>query len=133
MIVDDYQSDTVTEGIRVRVTTQFLPEQSDLRRGMRFFAYTILISNEGDRPARLISRHWIITDGWGHVEEVKGPGVVGKTPYLRPGESFEYTSGCPLPTSTGSMEGTYQMQRDDGTSFDVRIGRFLLAEPGAVN
>ena len=90
------------------------------------FRYTIIIANEGDVPAQLVSRHWIIIDANGHREEVKGPGVVGETPRLEPGKSFKYQSFCQLKTSWGTMEGTYQMKRDDGDTFDVNIQRFYL-------
>lgn len=100
---------------------------------MYFFAYTIHISNEGQQPARLVSRHWIITDANGHVEEVRGEGVVGDKPRLEPSQSFEYTSGCPLATPVGSMRGYYRMVRDDGSSFEVVIPEFLLICPHVNN
>lgn len=128
-----FQSEAVTRGIRVRVRSQFVPERSDPEQGQWFFVYRIQISNEGASPAQLVSRHWIITDANGHVEEVQGPGVVGEQPLLGPGESFEYTSGCPLPTPFGTMEGTYQMVGRDGERFDARIAAFTLAEPTAVH
>lgn len=124
-------SDTLTHGFRVRVQPRFLPEHSNPSRWV--FSYTVTISNEGSTPARLVSRHWIITDGWGTVEEVQGPGVIGETPHLQPGEGFVYTSFCPLPTPTGTMEGSYQMVADDGSPFDIRIGRFFLADPSQMN
>jgi ApaG protein len=100
---------------------------------MYFFAYRITITNVGDAPARLMSRHWIITDGSGRVEHVKGPGVVGEQPRLEPGAGFQYTSFCPLPTPVGTMEGSYQMVRDDGREFDAQIAPFTLAAPNALN
>jgi len=98
-----------------------------------FFAYTIRIENDGAATVRLLSRHWIITDGNGRVEEVRGPGVVGQQPVLGPGASFEYTSACPLPTPFGVMEGSYQMSTESGERFDVRIAPFSLSEPYAIN
>ena len=103
------------------------------RRGQWFFLYTVTISNESDAVVQLISRHWIITDGYGDVEEVKGPGVVGEQPVLEPGQAFQYTSGCPLPTEFGTMHGTYQMATSDGDSFDAEIAPFTLSRPHAVH
>lgn len=108
---------------------QFLPEQSDPDADRYLFAYTITIRNLGQRPAQLISRHWIITDGNNETQEVRGLGVVGKQPFLQPGESFEYTSGCSLTTPIGTMKGKYQMVGEDGTPFDVDIPEFVLAIP----
>jgi ApaG protein len=113
----------------VTVSPRFLPDQSDPERGHYVFAYTIRIVNSGDVRAQLISRHWIITDGEQHVEHVRGPGVVGEQPHLSPGEAFEYTSGCPLGTPFGSMQGSYQCVADDGTAFEVPIPEFLLSVP----
>jgi ApaG protein len=126
-------SDTTTEGIRVRVRSEYRPERSNPSRKQYFFAYTVRILNEGTRTVQLISRHWVITDANGHVEEVRGPGVVGEQPVLRPGTAFEYTSGCPLPTEFGTMHGTYQMRVTDGAEFDAVIAPFRLAFPHAVN
>lgn len=126
-------SDAVTQGIRVRVRASFVPERSDPGNEEFLFAYRVTIRNEGDAPARLVARHWIIMDGSGRVEHVRGPGVVGETPRLEPGEAFEYTSYCPLPTPVGSMRGTYQMVRDDGTSFDAQIGAFSLMTTPMLN
>ncbi|MCE9589067.1 MAG: Co2+/Mg2+ efflux protein ApaG [Planctomycetes bacterium] len=119
-------SDTITQGIRVDAHAFYLPDESDPTIGKYLFGYRISITNEGDAPAQLVSRHWLIIDADGHREEVNGPGVVGKTPRLEPGESFEYTSHCPLGTEWGTMQGEYQMKRDDGTPFEARIGRFFL-------
>ena len=113
----------------IAVKPQFLPEQSDPERDHYLFAYTIKVTNTGEVTAKLISRHWIITDADHHVEEVKGAGVVGEQPVLRPGESFEYTSACPLATPLGSMKGSYQCVAEDGTKFDVPIPEFVLATP----
>lgn len=122
-------SDTVTDGVRVRVAAQYQPDRSDPDRGEWFFFYRVMLSNEGERSAKLLSRHWVIVDALGERTEVRGPGVVGEEPLLQPGETFEYMSACPLGTEWGTMEGSYRMERDDGEEFDVRIGRFFLA-PG---
>jgi ApaG protein len=126
-------SEAVTEGVRVRVQSRYVPERSDPARNAWFFAYTILITNEGERTVQLLSRHWIITDGEGHTEHVRGPGVVGAQPVLPPGESFEYTSACPLRTAFGTMHGTYQMVTDDGERFDAEVAAFSLSTPYAIN
>ena len=125
-------SEAVTKGIRVRVTTQYDPSRSMPQLNRWFFLYTVRISNECGETAQLLTRHWIITDATGHVEEVKGPGVVGEQPVLSPGQSFEYTSGCPLPTPFGSMRGTYQMVTTGGERFDADIAEFTLSEPTAL-
>lgn len=126
-------SEAVTQGIRVRVRSRYVPERSKPEKGQWFFAYTVEIENGGRKSAMLESRHWIITDAHGHVEEVRGPGVVGKQPVLAPGEVFEYTSGCPLRTPFGSMRGTYRMITKDGEVFEAEIAAFALVEPYAVN
>ncbi len=126
-------STATTDGIRVSVKSQYLADQSVPQSKRYVFAYTVTIANEGGEPAQLQTRHWIITDGNGKVEEVKGPGVVGQTPYLRPGEQFEYTSGCILQTPRGQMHGSYQMVRPDGRGFDAVIAPFLLALPHSLN
>jgi ApaG protein len=118
-----------THAIDVSVQSRFLPEQSLPEDGRWVFAYTIRISNSGTVPARLISRHWLITDDNGKVVEVRGEGVVGEQPWLRPGEEFEYTSGAVLETSGGSMRGSYQMLADDGTRFEADIAPFALTVP----
>ncbi len=120
-------------GVRVSVLSEYAPDRSNPGRKQWFFLYTITITNEGPQTVQLISRHWIITHGDGHVEEVKGAGVVGQQPTLRTGESFTYTSGCPLPTPFGTMQGTYQMVARNGESFDVRIAPFTLSEPYTVH
>ena len=122
-------STAVTQGIRVTVTSTYVAERSTPERNRWFFAYTVTIENEGRAPAQLRTRHWIITDGGGKVEEVRGDGVIGKQPRLGPGEQFQYTSGCELTTPVGTMHGTYQMRRDDGTWFDATIAPFSLAAP----
>ena len=116
--------------IDVRVVPRYLPEQSDPLPENYGFAYTITLSNLGDAPAQLISRHWIILDADVHREEVRGLGVVGQQPLIKPGEGFEYTSGCRLHTPTGTMEGSYRFVREDGESFDVPIPRFVLDASG---
>ena len=115
--------------IEVQVQTRFLADQSTPEDGRFVFAYTIRIYNSGNVPARLISRHWLITDGNGKVQEVRGEGVVGEQPWLRPGDDFEYTSGAVLETALGTMEGSYQMLADDGTHFDAAIAPFTLSIP----
>lgn len=126
-------SEALTEGVRVRVRSEYRPERSNPQRKQFFFAYTVRILNESTRTVQLISRHWIITDANGTQEEVRGPGVVGEQPVLRPGGSFEYTSGCPLPTEFGTMQGTYLMRAQDGTEFSAAIALFRLAFPLAIN
>jgi ApaG protein len=127
-------SEAVTNNVRVEVESQYAPEQSQPFQSQWFFHYTIRITNESDETVQLLSRHWIITDANGHIEEVRGPGVVGEQPVLSPGESFQYTSGCPLKTSTGVMRGTYQMvYTDRGDHFDVEIAPFALHEPYTVH
>jgi len=128
-----YGSETNTRGVIVRVESSFVPERSEPLKNRWFFAYRIKIANHGDQVVQLVSRHWIITDANGNVEEVKGPGVVGQQPVLEPGESFEYTSFCPLTSPFGSMRGTYQMTTEHGVSFDAEIGEFELSEPMDVN
>lgn len=115
--------------IGVAAVPRFLEEQSQPAQGRYAFAYTITIRNEGALPAKLLTRHWVITDANGKVEEVRGPGVVGEHPHLAPGEAFEYTSGAVLETPVGTMQGSYQMVADDGTAFDAPIPRFTLSVP----
>ena len=115
--------------IEVQPMAQFIPDQSDPDENRYLFAYTITISNAGNVPAQLISRHWVITNADEEVQEVRGLGVVGKQPLLKPGESFQYTSGSALSTPVGTMKGTYQMVAEDGTHFDAEIPEFTLAMP----
>ena len=122
-------SSAVTQGIRVTVTSQYVPEQSAPHQGRYVFAYTVVIANEGAVTATLRTRHWVITDAAGKVEEVRGDGVVGEQPRLGDGQRFQYTSRCVLTTPVGSMHGTYQMRRDDGTGFDATIAPFSLVAP----
>jgi ApaG protein len=123
----------LTDGIRVQVTSRYLAEQSMPQMRRFVWSYTVRITNEGLDSARLVTRHWIITDASGKVDEVKGPGVVGEQPRLEPGDSFQYTSGCILQTSRGTMHGTYQMVRDDGGGFDAEIAPFTLSMPQELN
>lgn len=113
----------------VEVEPRYLPEHSEPDEDRYVFAYTVRIANTGETSARLISRHWIITDANGQVNEVRGQGVVGEQPLLEPGESFEYTSGCPLETPVGTMRGSYQCLAEDGTRFKAEIPEFALAGP----
>ena len=126
-------SDTTTRGIRVQVESFYDEERSAPGESYYFFAYQVRISNVGQETARLVSREWIITDAHGHEQRVQGPGVVGEQPMLAPGETFEYTSFCPLPTTVGTMHGTYQMVTREGERFDAVISPFSLAIPHAVN
>ncbi len=115
--------------IHVAARAFYLEEQSNPEQDRYVFTYTIVIQNQGNVAARLLSRHWIITDANGKIEEVRGEGVVGEQPYLRPGEGFQYTSGAILETSVGSMHGSYQMLADDGMTFDASIPAFVLSVP----
>ncbi|HEY8049687.1 MAG TPA: Co2+/Mg2+ efflux protein ApaG [Ramlibacter sp.] len=117
--------------LRVEVQPEFLPDQSAPDEGLYTFAYTITITNSGDVPAQVISRHWLITDASGMTEEVKGLGVVGHQPLLKPGEAFQYTSGCRLRTASGTMRGSYFCVAEDGERFEVPIAPFDLADPAA--
>ena len=123
--------EAVTRGVRVRVTPQYLEDESAPAEERFFWAYTIDIINEGSETVQLRSRHWRITDAAGHTEEVRGPGVVGKTPVLAPGASFRYTSGCPLGTPSGIMVGSYQMTTEAGELFNVAVPAFSLDSPHA--
>ena len=128
-----YNSEATTNNIRVRVRSQYVPERSDPDSNEWFFIYTVEIANLGETSAQLISRHWIITDAEGEVEEVRGPGVIGEQPTLEGGQKFTYTSACPLRTPFGTMHGTYQMVADNGAEFDAEIAPFSLAQPHAIN
>ena len=119
--------------ISVDVETAYVQEQSDPAEDRYVFAYTVTIRNEGRAPARLLRRHWIITDGNGEENEVRGDGVVGEQPRLQPGDGFRYTSGAILRTPVGTMRGSYQLVDDEGVEFDAPIDPFLLAKPGSVN
>jgi ApaG protein len=126
-------SDTITRGVRIIVHPKFVPEQSDPESDQYLFAYHITIRNEGREPVQLQSRHWVITNGEGRIEEVRGPGVVGYQPRLEPGQEFQYTSGCPLDTPVGTMHGSFQMVTESGENFDAAIAPFRLAVPSALN
>jgi ApaG protein len=126
-------SEAVTRNVRVEVESRFAPEHSQPFQNHWFFYYTVRITNEGEDTVHLLSRRWLITDGSGSTEEVHGLGVVGEQPTLAPGESFQYTSGCPLKTPTGVMRGTYQMAGEDGDHFNVEIAPFALHEPYTVH
>ena len=126
-------SEAVTDSIRVEVMSQYSPENSRPLQDVWVFEYTVRITNLGTDTVQLISRHWIITDALDHVEEVKGPGVIGEQPVLAPGESFKYSSWCPLKTPTGMMRGTYQMVRNGEAEFDIEIAPFALKARYMVN
>ena len=117
----------------VSATPHYLAEQSTPDENHYLFAYTVTIRNTGEVAGQLLSRHWVITDGDGQVHEVRGEGVVGEQPVLQPGESFEYTSGCPLTTPVGSMKGSYQCVASDGTRFDAPIPEFVLSMPRSLH
>ena len=119
-------SEVVTEDIRVEVMSSYSPENSRPLEGEWVFQYTVRITNQGRDTVQLLGRHWVITDGAAQVEEVRGPGVVGKQPVLGPGESFKYSSWCPLKTPLGMMHGSYEMARTDGRHFDIEIAPFAL-------
>ncbi len=126
-------SEAVTNDIRVEVLSRYSAENSRPLEDNWIFQYTVRITNQGSETVQLISRHWIITDGAQNTEEVQGPGVVGEQPVLAPGESFQYSSWCPLKTPTGKMHGTYQMVRANGNQFDIEIAPFALKAKYAVN
>lgn len=125
--------EAVTRGVRVRAEPRYHPERSDPIAHEWFFSYAIEVVNESAHPVQLVARHWIITDATGRQEHVRGAGVVGEQPRLQPGERFRYTSFCPLPTSLGSMHGTYTLQRDDGEVFEAEIAPFVLVDPSTEN
>lgn len=126
-------SEAVTEGVRVSVRARYSKEHSSPQQSQWFFLYTITIANESEHSVKLVNRNWLILDATGKSEEVHGPGVVGEQPALEPGQAFEYTSGCPLPTPFGSMSGTYEMTREDGTSFEAEVRLFQLRQPNAIH
>ena len=128
-----YESEALTKGIRVHVTSQYSAEHSQPLQNRWLFLYTVAISNESTDTVQLISRHWIITDADNKIEEVRGLGVVGQQPTLAPGESFEYTSSCPLPTPFGTMEGTYHMVTSSGQRLEVAVATFTLSEPYTIH
>jgi ApaG protein len=124
---------TIARTFQIKVKCQYVQSESSPEDNHYFFAYRISIKNLSEHPAQLMSRHWLITDGLGHVEEVEGPGVVGLQPKLNPGQEFEYESACPLRTSSGSMRGSYQMRDDSGTTFNIDIPEFFLIAPNALH
>ncbi len=124
-------SEATTHGLRVSVRPSYLPEQS--KPGQWLFAYNVEIFNESMESVQLLSRHWVITDADGRVEEVSGPGVVGEQPVIGPGDTYDYESYCPLPTPFGTMRGSYKMRSEAGHLFDVRIATFELAPPMAIH
>lgn len=126
-------SETTTRGIRIQVSSRYLPDRSSPKEGTYLFTYHVRISNVGEETAQLVSREWIITNADGEVERVKGPGVVGEQPVLPPGAAFEYDSFCPLKTAVGSMQGSYQMVTVGGEKFDATIEPFTLAVPNSLN
>jgi ApaG protein len=128
-----FTSEATTRGVRVAVVSEYAPGRSKPQDNQWFFLYTITITNEGTETVQLISRHWIITNANGQIEEVRGPGVVGEQPVLAPTESFTYTSGCPLTTAFGTMEGTYEMAAKSGDRFEAKIAPFTLSEPYTVH
>lgn len=125
--------DTQKYDVKVDVQTQYIAGQSDPEQGRYVFSYTITIRNEGSVPAKLLTRHWIITNANGKIQEVRGEGVVGEQPHLKPGEGFRYTSGAVLETPVGSMQGSYQMEADDGVKFDAEIAPFSLSTPHTIH
>jgi ApaG protein len=127
------RSEAETGGIRVTVRARYSGEHSSPPNSRWFFLYTIRIHNESETAVQLLNRHWTIVDGTGHTEEVHGPGVVGEQPVIEPGNGFEYTSGCPLPTPFGSMAGSFEMQRADGTQFEAEVGLFELIQPSSIH
>lgn len=128
-----HTSDAITRGIAVNVEAELDPGRSRPQNDEWFFLYTVTIRNLGVQTVQLVSRHWVITDGQGHQEEVRGPGVVGEQPVLAPGDEFQYTSGCPLTTAFGTMQGSYRMVTENGDSFEAEIAPFTLSEPFTVH
>ena len=120
-----------TDAIQVDVEPQFLADRSDPMRNRFFWAYTVTVTNKGTRTVQLVARHWRITDGQGRLEEVRGPGVVGEQPILKPGDRYRYTSGCPLTTASGFMSGAYKMVDEEGRAFEIDIPTFSLDSPQA--
>lgn len=127
---DAHAYEAETDGIIVRVRPSYLAGQSDPDSGRWVWAYQVEIENRGPAPVQLVARHWIITDARGQIEDVRGPGVVGEQPTIPPGDSYSYTSGCPLGTASGSMAGSYQMTDAEGRSFEAVIPAFSLDVPG---
>ena len=126
-------SEATTAGIRVIVQPRYVAARSNAAQGVYFFAYEVEISNVGSTAAQLLSRHWIITDGNGEEHHVRGPGVVGEQPHLKPGDTHQYESFCPLATPEGAMRGTFQMVSDDGSRFDAEVATFAFSAPRVLN
>ena len=131
--MNNFGSEEATKGVRILVASEYVPSESDPKNHFWFYIYHVTIQNEGEDSVQLLSRHWIITNGEGEVEHVRGAGVVGEQPVLSRGQSFSYTSACPLNTAMGTMHGTYQMKTETGELFDAKIAPFLLAEPNSLN
>ena len=131
--MSNFSSEELTRGVRIHVKPEYMESESDPINRFWFYIYHVTIQNEGEESVQLLSRHWIITNSEGEEQHVRGAGVVGKQPTLSKGESFSYTSACPLNTSVGTMHGSYQMQTKSGELFDARIAPFLLAEPNSLN
>ena len=129
----NHGSEQTTNGIRISVEPEFVPQKSNPLDSEWLFIYHVIIQNHGEETVQLLARHWIITDGDGNEEHVKGAGVVGETPVLKKGQQFEYTSFCPLQTPMGSMHGSYHFRSETGEEFDAAIAPFLLIEPGTLN
>lgn len=123
----------IAANFEIHVQPQFVEDESRTESSYFFFSYKVTIINKGTTPAQLMSRHWIITDGFGQVEEVRGAGVIGQQPKINPGQKFEYESACPLITASGSMRGSYQMSSEDGNTFEVSIPEFFLIAPSALH
>lgn len=123
--------EAVTQGVTVRVQPRYLAGRSDAARGQHVWAYHVEVANAGEATVQLVARHWRITDGTGRTDRVDGPGVVGEQPILNPGDTFRYTSGCPLATDNGFMRGTFTMVREDGSSFEAEVPAFSLDTPQA--
>ena len=128
-VCNSQMADSKKYEITVKTHVEYIPDQSDVEQERYVFAYTITITNTGSVAAQLISRHWVITDATDQVQEVRGLGVIGEQPLLKPGESFEYTSGCVIATPVGTMHGSYQMAAEDGTKFDAPVAEFTLNMP----
>ncbi len=124
---------SITQQFEVRAKTAYVEAESKPEQGYYFFAYRMMIKNSGNSPAQLVSRHWVITDGQGQIEEVRGPGVVGLQPHIQPGQVFEYESACPLSSSSGSMKGHYEMISESGEKFTIEIPEFYLVAPHALH
>jgi ApaG protein len=123
----------ISNKMHIEVLPAYIKEQSDPSNNHYVFSYTVTIRNDGDQPARLLTRHWVITDGDGQVQEVQGEGVIGEQPHLQPGEGFQYTSGTFMNTPVGTMQGSYQMVADDGKKFDAEIPSFTLSVPNVLH